>query len=113
MTDQPQHKAGFYPDPNDETVERYWDGSKWTDSRQPIKRGPAAGEKEQEASGTVVAGYIFAVLMPLIGFIIGLTQINRSRHGIWVVIVSIVAFFVWLAIIANGASSSSSSYSYY
>ena len=37
----------------------------------------------------MVAGYIFAVLMPLIGFIIGLTQINRSRYGIWVVVISL------------------------
>lgn len=95
---------GFYPDPNDPKVERYWDGRKWTESRQPagLGRGVAvSGGKEQEATGIIIAGYIFAVLMPLVGFIIGLTQINKNRHGIWVVVVAAVAFFVWLAIFSG------------
>ena len=103
-TSEPVESAplpGFYADPNDPNVDRYWDGRRWTESRQP--RGtstgaPASGEKEQDASGIIIAGYIFGVLMPLVGFIIGLTQINRNRHGLWVVIVSVVAFVIWLAI---------------
>jgi hypothetical protein len=39
--------------------------------------------------------------MPLIGFILGLTQINRNRHGIWVVLLSVVAFIVYFSLIAN------------
>lgn len=92
---------GFYPDPNDPKVERYWDGKRWTESRQPIgltRTAAAPAEKEQQATGIIIAGYIFAVLMPLVGFILGLTQVNRNRHGIWVVVVSVVAFVVWLAI---------------
>lgn len=95
---------GFYPDPNDPKVERYWDGRKWTDSRQPAGLGrttASATAKEQNASGVIIAGYIFAVLMPLVGFIIGLTQINKNRHGIWVVVVAAVAFVVWLAIFSG------------
>ena len=102
MSDMPG--PGFYLDPNDSNVHRYWDGQRWTESRQPITPA-AASEKEQQASGVVITGYIFAVLMPLVGFIIGLTQINRSRHGIWVVVASIVAFFVWIAIFASSAES--------
>lgn len=111
---------GYYQDPNDPSVDRYWDGDRWTDNRVPRAPAPQVQvqqpEKEQEASGVVVAGYAFAVLMPLIGFIIGLTQINKSRHGIWVVIVSVVAFIVWLAIIGasadSGSTGSSDTYSY-
>ncbi len=101
-------EPGFYPDPNDPKVERYWDGRKWTESRQPagLGRGAVAtGGKEQEATGIIIAGYIFAVLMPLVGFIIGLTQINKNRHGIWVVVVSAVAFVAWLAIFSGEQSS--------
>lgn len=104
----PAPGPGWYPDPNDPATNRYWDGGSWTESRAPkTAAGAVVGPdgKEQNASGVVVAGYIFAVLMPLIGFIIGLTQINRSRHGLWVVIASIVAFFVWIAIVAADASS--------
>ena len=104
---------GWYADPADPHTNRYWDGGKWTDNRAPRGPAPTPGtiesrigqEKEQSASGVVITGYVFAVLMPLIGFIIGLTQINRSRHGIWVVVTSVVAFFVWLAIIGASAES--------
>src|SRR4051812_47294566 len=101
---------GFYPDPNDPKVDRYWDGQQWTESRVPHTQGTTVSDKVQSANGTIVAGYIFAVLMPFIGFIIGLTQINRNRHGIWVVVVSVVAFIIWLALIAGGSSTSSAAY---
>jgi hypothetical protein len=101
MTETPTPGPGFYPDPNDPNVERYWDGQKWTESRQPIGRRP--GEKEQEANGVIIAGYVLAVLIPLVGFILGLTQINRNRHGLWVVILSVVAFAVWYAIVMSSS----------
>lgn len=103
---------GWYPDPNDPATNRYWDGAKWTDSRAPRQLpGTAAGEKEQEATGVIIAGYIFAILMPIVGFIIGLTQVNRNRHGLWVVIASVVAFVLWLAVVgAMNESESSGGY---
>lgn len=100
MTDAPG--PGWYPDPKDSSTNRYWDGGAWTDNRAPAV--VAWGhEKEQHASGVVIAGYIFALLMPFIGFIIGLTQINKSRHGIWVVVVSVVAFFIWIGIVSSSS----------
>ena len=94
---------GFYPDPNDAKVERYWDGRKWTDSRQSagLGRDPKSDVMKQHADGIIIAGYVFAVLMPLVGFIIGLTQINKNRHGIWVVVVSAVAFVIFVAILGG------------
>lgn len=104
---------GWYPDPADPGTNRYWDGGRWTENRAPIA-APAPGEvvraKETNADGTIIAGYVLAALMPLIGFIIGLTQINRNRHGIWVVVVSIVAFFIWLAIFSGAAADSGTTY---
>jgi hypothetical protein len=92
---------GFYPDPNDASVERYWDGKKWTESRQPAGSGQRpTDEKEQSATGIIIAGYAFAVLMPIVGFVIGLTQINRNRHGVWVVVVAAVAFAIWVGILS-------------
>lgn len=95
-----QTPPGWYPDPHDPTSTRYWDGQQWTENRAPVAgpRQVGADGKEQEAGGVIIAGYIFAVLMPIVGFIIGLTQINRNRHGLWVVIVSVVAFLIWLGI---------------
>lgn len=56
--------------------------------------------KEKDAGGIAdnvfIAGYLFAWLVPPIGFIIGLTQINKNRHGLRMVIVSVVFFILTL-----------------
>jgi Protein of unknown function (DUF2510) len=111
-TATPAPGPGWYLDPNDSATNRYWDGARWTENRSPV--GPVATPdgKEQHASGTIVAGYIFAVLMPLVGFIIGLTQINRSRHGLWVVVASVAAFVLWVALISASVESSTTVYTY-
>jgi VIT1/CCC1 family predicted Fe2+/Mn2+ transporter len=73
----------------------------WTESRQPAGSGQRpTDEKEQSATGIIIAGYAFAVLMPIVGFVIGLTQINRNRHGVWVVVVAAVAFAIWVGILS-------------
>ncbi len=39
MTDPPP-EPGWYPDPEDPQLTRYWDGGGWTDRRQPYPAGP-------------------------------------------------------------------------
>jgi hypothetical protein len=95
---------GWYRAPNDPANERYFDGTKWTDNYrapQALPQAPGAAGKEQDATGVIVVGYVFAVLMPIVGFIIGLTQINKNRHGIWVVVVAVLAFLLWMAILSS------------
>ena len=106
-----QPPAGWYTDPHVPGGQRYWDGSDWTEhvaspapppmqSAQPVAAGYGPPqEKEQEATGTIIAGYVFAVIFPIVGFVIGLTQINRNRHGLWVVLVAVAAFVAWIVII--------------
>lgn len=53
-----------------------------------------AEAKEQRATGIVIVGYICAVLLPVAGAVIGATQLNRNRHGIWIVVVSIAMVVV-------------------
>jgi hypothetical protein len=49
-------------------------------------------------NGVLLAvGYIFAILMPIVGLIIGLTQLRRGGGGI--VLAAILAFVFWLAVI--------------
>ena len=83
---------GWYPDPDDEGSTRYWDGHGWSEERAPAPgtRQRVPGEKEREASAIIVAGYVFAVLIPIVGFVIGLTQLNKNRHALWVITLSIV-----------------------
>ena len=45
----------------------------------------------------IVVGYVFAIFMPLVGLVIGLTQFRRG--GLGVVLAAVLAFVFWLAVI--------------
>jgi hypothetical protein len=95
----PPPNAGWYPDPELAHTQRYWDGSKWTDQRAPIEQGAS--------DGLVTAGYVTAVILPLVGFVLGFVLIARKReaHGFACVILSIVAAVVAsILLIGNGGS---------
>lgn len=69
----------------------------------------------QGTSGLVVVGYVMAAVIPLVGFILGIViatrpDPNTSKHGVWVIVVSVVAAIVWYAIWSSGSSSSSYTY---
>jgi hypothetical protein len=42
MSDTSQPVAGWYPDPENPTAERWWDGTGWTDHRRASTVAPAA-----------------------------------------------------------------------
>ncbi|HEX3979518.1 MAG TPA: hypothetical protein VHW96_24815 [Solirubrobacteraceae bacterium] len=72
------------------------------------QNGRAPKGQSASAYRLVVLAYIIAVSMPPIGFILGLILALRfdkptSKHGAWVIAVSIVAALVWAAIVAGGA----------
>ena len=47
-------------------------------------------------TAVIIVGYVAAFLMPIVGLIIGLTQIRRG--GLGVVLASFMAFVFWLAL---------------
>jgi hypothetical protein len=55
----------------------------------------------------VVVGYILAFAMPPLGLAIGLVTMVapsvRSRHGVWIVLASILAAGIWALLIGSGA----------
>jgi hypothetical protein len=55
----------------------------------------------------IVVGYILAVAMPPLGFVIGLGLLLsarvRSKHGAWILLLSIGAAVAWAALISGGA----------
>ena len=78
--------------------------------QQPPAYYPAYGQPQsQGTSGLVICGWIFAFLAPLVGFILGIVTVTRqdpnvSKHGVWIIVASVVAFITWYAIlIAAGA----------
>ena len=85
--------AGWYPDPQRAQTQRYWTGEAWSDHVAPM--APA----EPSNTAIIATGMVFAVLLPIVGFVIGLTQINR-REGLGVVIVSVLMFLVWWYVLA-------------
>ncbi len=89
--------AGWYPDPQGSGQQRWWDGNQWTSQFAPaapgyVSVGPRAGGG---STALIVCGYIFAVLIPLIGLILGIVAWRRpepatKRQGPWIVLVSVV-----------------------
>ena len=55
----------------------------------------------------VVLAYILAAAMPPIGFAmgVGLGVRARSKHWVWIVLVSIVGAIIWAVVIKSGALS--------
>ncbi len=100
----PAFPAGWYPNPTG-PGSRYYDGIQWTDGYSPDL--PSA--EPERAGGLVALGYITALLMPLIGFILGIVVATRpakvtSKHGAVIILLSIIAFVAYVAIIMHGTS---------
>ena len=73
----------------------------------PSDNGSRSRSKQVTVERLIVVGYILALAMPPIGFAIGLVLVFspsvRSRHGVWIVVLSIVAAVIWALMISAGA----------
>jgi hypothetical protein len=90
--------AGWYAHPSMPNSQGYWDGQAWTDHVAPTAptRTVTQPQVEESFGAISVLGYITAILLPFVGFIIGVVLLfKRPSSGIPVIILSIVAFFVW------------------
>jgi hypothetical protein len=59
---------------------------------------------ESDYKGLRIAGWILAIVMPIVGFILGLVLVTREgqlnrKHGTMIIIASIGVFFMWLGAI--------------
>ena len=97
--------AGWYPNPDGTSGQRYWDGTSWTQQQ------PSAAPKENQ--GLVWAGYIFAVLMPIVGFFLGLALIIRGRngHGVACMVLSVLTVVVVASVLVGAAATDVADYS--
>ena len=99
---------GFYADPQVPGRERYWDGQNWTHewrasglpSGSYSSRVGAWGDQD-EVGGIVIAGYICAVLIPIVGVILGYIATGRrsratSQHGPRIIVLSVLVFVGFL-----------------
>jgi hypothetical protein len=74
----------------------------------PSRNGASDRSWNQSFLRLVVVGYILAVAMPPVGFVLGLVVVSRgarakSRHGVLIIVVSVLAAVAWAVIIASGA----------
>jgi Protein of unknown function (DUF2510) len=103
----PLPPAGWYNNPTG-LGQRYWDGQNWTDSySQTQSNAPwQAAAQDELQTGLVVAGYVFAVLIPIVGFILGIVAATRpskrtSRQGVGIVVVSVVVVVIYVAVVTS------------
>ena len=73
MNEQVGPPAGWYPDPEDPSSTRYWDGAEWTEQRAPAQPapgqfgasappGPAPQVVQASTSGMAVASLVLGIL---------------------------------------------------
>lgn len=95
---------GWKPDPADPAKLRYWKGTYWsqlyavenpddpTGPPLPVKGGGGS-------SGFVEVGYLLAVLLPVVGFIVGLVLMSRDdEHGAKIMLTSVAFGVAWIAL---------------
>lgn len=76
-----QAPAGWFPDPEDETRNRYWDGQQWTDQRSPRSQQgappPPSGQPIAASEGTPPAK-------------------KKRRIFLWFFLAVQVIFIIWI-----------------
>jgi len=63
-----QTPAGWYKDPTTGN-DRYWDGQTWS------------AEQVQKQDTLSILGWIFAILIPIVGLILGILTLNKGSKG--------------------------------
>jgi hypothetical protein len=82
------------------------DGSRWGTDHAKDNGGPPNALTDS-IQRLVVLGYITAIAMPPVGFILGLVLCVRltkpnSRRGLWIIAVSVIAAIVWVLALVIG-----------
>jgi uncharacterized membrane protein len=88
------------------------DGEDWTVG-YASSNGARANVPSDSAYRLIVLGYITAVAMPLVGLILGIVVATRSsrgnsKHGAWIIVISLIASIVWILVFSSGVLTASS-----
>jgi hypothetical protein len=82
------------------------DQERWT-AEYVSSNGSTSKLRAESLRRFVVLGYITAVAMPPIGFVLGIVIATRptktySKHGLWIIGISVIASIVWIVVLASG-----------
>ncbi len=69
----------------------------------PAISTPQGQTSSRDLDALIISGYLTAILLPLIGFIIGIILLGKNRpgSGIACIVISIACGLIWLAVISN------------
>lgn len=100
-----QIHAGWYTDPEGSGHLRWWDGTQWTKQYSPAASAGASPRQADPANnGLAMVGFITAILIPVVGFVIGLVLAGKSdRRGGQIVGLSVGIFLLFLVAFSVGA----------
>lgn len=88
--------AGWYPHPSMVGTQRYWDGSGWTDHVAPASPPAAPQTPPADHSGLIVAGWLTAFIIPIVGFVLGCVLVSKSSgHASAIIVISVISALLW------------------
>lgn len=96
MTEQ-RAAPGWYPHPSMAGTQRYWDGAGWTDHVAPA--APHGAAVKPAVSGPLIGvGYVAALMLPLVGFVIGAVVLGKGEqvHGVAMMVLAAVVTVIAL-----------------
>ncbi len=72
------------------------------------RNGATSSANADRAARLITLSYILAIAMPPLGLALGIAiwlrlGRSRSRHGVWIIVASVLAGLVWVLIISSGA----------
>jgi hypothetical protein len=76
-------------------------------SAHPTQSAPTS--QTQSGMGLAIAGYVFALLIPIIGLIIGIVVTKRHsgvgvNHGVWIILVAVLSAVASVAMLSAAGS---------
>jgi hypothetical protein len=114
MTGDELAPPGWYQDPQAADMQRYWDGTQWTEHRSPRQRvaeSPAgwtwSGPRSRAHRNELVIGWVTAVVLPPIGLILGIRLMSSTDRQQAIGIVALSSLVLLLAIVSAVADGSS------
>jgi hypothetical protein len=107
----PDAPAGWYPDTSMPGTQRYWTGTAWTNHVaplapiQPSAQSSAQRDAHDNGNGLFLIGFVCAIVMPVLGFIVGLILLGRrgeAGYGFFLWLLSGLSLYVWYSALQTG-----------